>query len=163
MPWFAEHRRKKLQKTVRDVSGTKDEASMRLSILDDEHLSALATVATRAKADGKAAAFRIILRELVAHKPAAVTVAEAPEELFPTELDRFVVLRASRVLNTVMMQAVEALPSGTELAEAAATRTVVDLLRYGVEEEKIGSALADTIRKQPYSFVREPEADGAEA
>lgn len=166
MGWFANRRRKRLQKTVREVSGTTDESAVRLSVLDDEHLAALATVAARAKSANRAWAFRVILPDLIGQARDAQTVAEAPDELFTRELDGRVGVRAKRALGAAAAEVAAALPAGAELDQRAALRTAIDLLRYGVKDEEFATSLADTIRKQPGSYVKkaeEPQEGAAEA
>ncbi len=160
MGWFANRRRKRLQKTIREVSGTTDEAAVRLSVLDDEHLAALATVAARAKSANRAWAFRVILPDLMGQARDAQTVAEAPDELLARELDGRVGVHAKRALGAAAAEVAAALPAGAALDQRAALRTAIDLLRYGVKDEEFATSLADTIRKQPGSYVKEEEPKG---
>jgi hypothetical protein len=153
MSWLSNRRRKRHQKTIREVSGTKQEAAARLAALDDDHLAALADVATRAETAGKGWAFRVILPELVSRRPAADSLAATDEGLLPRELDRFVALRASEALKGMQDDVSAALPEGAALNREAALKGIIDLLRYGVSGDDLAASLMETIRAQPGNFT----------
>ncbi len=153
MGWLSNRRRKRHQKTIREVSGTKQEAAAQLAALDDGHLAALADVATRAKTAGRGWSFRIILPELVSRKPVADSLAATDQDLLPRELDRFVALRASEALKGMQDDVAAALPDGAELNREAALKSIIDLLRYGVSGDELAASLTETIRAQPQNFT----------
>lgn len=154
MNWFSGFLRGRRLKKIKAALGSRARYADALSNLEFSHLGLIARITRRVAAENQAAmwALDVALPELAANAALARTLDRSDRGRLNSELDRFVLERAKRIVESAAPALTRIAPGGCQINTDAVQRLAVQILRDGVQESGIGQRLSSGVSSSPQTY-----------